>query len=87
MDLPAEPPSIEDDVKQTELENEPRELAYLEAEVPAEVPAVAEAQPAVEVEHPPSIVSCQSEMSEETAAIMIQSAFRGYMVLLYSSLH
>lgn len=79
LDVPAQPP-IEDDVKQTEPENEPSELAHLEA---AES-AVAEAQLAVVVEYPPSPISCRPEMSEETAAIVIQTAFRGYTVLLYS---
>lgn len=73
LDVPAQPP-IEDDVKQTEPENEPSELAHLEA---AES-AVAEAQLAVVVEYPPSPISCRPEMSEETAAIVIQTAFRGY---------
>lgn len=82
LDVPAQPPTIEDDVKQTESDNEQIELAHLEAEEDAE-PAVAEAQPAVEVESPPSIISCQPEISEETAATMIQTAFRGYTVLLY----
>ena len=79
LDVPAQPP-IEDDVKQIKLENEPSELGHSEA---AE-PVVAEASPAVAVEYPPSPSpsSCRPEMSEETAAIMIQTAFRGYTVLL-----
>ncbi|KAL4015472.1 hypothetical protein IC575_023056 [Cucumis melo] len=75
LDVPAQPP-IEDDVKQIELENEPSELVHPEA---AE-PVVAEAPPDVAVEYPPSPspVPCRPEMSEEAAAIMIQTAFRGY---------
>lgn len=70
LEVLAQPPMIETS-----------ELAHLEA---AE-PSLAEAQLAVDVEYPPRFIPRRPEMSEETAAIMIQAAFRGYTVC--SSLH
>ncbi|XP_023550273.1 protein IQ-DOMAIN 1-like [Cucurbita pepo subsp. pepo] len=63
LEVLAQPPMIETS-----------ELAHLEA---AE-PSLAEAQLAVDVEYPPRFIPRRPEMSEETAAIMIQAAFRGY---------
>ncbi|XP_022966715.1 protein IQ-DOMAIN 1-like [Cucurbita maxima] len=74
LDVPAEPPPMEDDINQTKPEDEPSELLHSVAVEPA----VDEAQLAVDDEHLPSIIPCKPEMTEETGAIIIQSAFRGY---------
>lgn len=82
MPLPAPAPPIED-VKLTEAENEQSKHAYsvaLATAVAAEA-AVAAAHAAAEVVRLTTVTRFSGKSKEEVAAIKIQTAFRGYLVL------
>lgn len=83
MPIPAPAPAVED-VKLTEAENEQSKHAYsvaLATAVAAEA-AVAAAQAAAEVVRLTAATRFSGKSREEVAAIKIQTAFRGFMVLL-----
>lgn len=78
------PTSPTQEVKIAEAENEQNKQVYsvaLATAVAAEV-AVAAAQAAVEVVRLTAAVHYSGKSKEEVAAIKIQTAFRGYMVLI-----
>ena len=82
MPASATPPLEE--LKFSEAENEQNRHAYsvaLATAAAAEAAVVA-AQAAAEVVQLTSVGRCSGKMKEEVAAIKIQNAFRGYLVLI-----
>lgn len=83
--VPTTPPPLEDE-KLTEPENEQSKHAYsvaLASAVAAEA-AVAAAQAAAEVLRLTRVPYYAGKSKEEIAAITIQTAFRGYLVYLFT---
>lgn len=84
---PPSPPPLEDVKLAEEVEDEQTKHAYsvAVASAAAAEAAVAAAQAAAEVVRLTTVSPFAGKFAEEVAAIKIQTAFRGYLVLLLTS--